>query len=219
MGLNRIIFGLFLWGLSAINIYGQDLDGKFELRADMRLPDKWELILETVTEEDNKVFLFMESFRANDYSKLLKYNHSLCLSKEDWKSYLIKYDLIETALYLPIALSNGERVDCKKSESVFAKMAEFSGKSTDYINHLKGIWGVEKGFENFLYNYRISIRLIENLALPENCKTLKKTHTVLEGQTLYRLSIIYGVSVESIQLANNLGLSTHINSGSVLVIP
>lgn len=207
-------------GISAFNnVYGQDSNGKFELRSDIRLPDKWELILETVTEEDNKVFLFMESFRANDYSKLLKYNQSLCLCKEDWKAYLIKYDLLETALYLPIALSNGENVDCKKSEGVFAKMSEFSGKSTDYINHLKGIWGVKKGFENFLYNYRISIRLIENLDLPENCKTLKITHTVLEGQTLYRLSVIYGVSVESIQLANNLGTSTNINSGSVLVIP
>ena len=80
-------------------------------------------------------------------------------------------------------------MDCKKSEDVFAKMSEFSGKSTDYINHLKGIWGVENGFENFLYNYRISIRLIENLALPENCKTLKTTTSLLinMGPTIFSL--------------------------------
>ena len=98
-------------------------------------------------------------------------------------------------------------------------MSEFSGKTTEYINHLKEIWGDKNGFENFLYNYRISIRLIENLVLPQDCKSSKKTHTVLEGQTLYRLSVIYGVSVEEIQDANNLDGSTQINSGSVLVIP
>ena len=84
---------------------------------------------------------------------------------------------------------------------------------------IKSIWGKNEGFEEFLYEYRISMRLIENFELPSDCKRLKKTHTVLEGQTLYRLSVIYGVSVESIQAANGLGNSTQINSGSILVIP
>jgi LysM repeat protein len=98
-------------------------------------------------------------------------------------------------------------------------MSDYSGKSSEYIEHLEEIWDRDSGFENFLYNYRISIRLLENLELPTNCKPSKKTHTVIDGQTLYRLSVIYGVSVENIQTANNLGAGTQINSGSILVIP
>lgn len=192
---------------------------KFELKENIRIPDKWELILEIVTDQDELVFAKMESFRKDDYSKLLEYNHSLCLCEEKWRSLIDEYDLFETALYLPVALKNGAKIDCDEAEKVFKDMSEFSGKSSEYIGHLEWIWGSDSGFENFLYNYRISIRLLENLELPANCKSLKKTHTVIEGQTLYRLSVIYGVSVESIQAENDLGARTQINSGSVLVIP
>ena len=219
MGINRIIFCQFLWIAVSLQFYCQNYDTTFDLKENIRFPDKWELILETETEDEQKVFLFMESFREKNYEKLLKYNHNLCLCKEEWEKYLTKYELLETALYLPIALSNGDHVECKKSERYFAKMSEFSGKTTEYINHLQEIWDDKNGFENFLYNYRISIRLIENLELPQDCNTSKKTHTVLDGQTLYRLSVIYGVSVEAIQEANNLGESTQISSGSILVIP
>ena len=217
MGLNRIIFGVFLWIISAGQIRSQI--SKFNLKENIRIPDKWELILETVTDDEELVFAKMESFRNNDYSKLLEYNYSFCLCEEKWRSFLTKYDLLETALYLPIALSDGDQTDCNSGEFVFRKMSEFSGKSSEYIEHLEGIWDSDSGFENFLYNYRISIRLLENLDLPTDCKTSKKTHKVLVGQTLYRLSVIYGVSVEKIQAANNLGASTQINSGSILVIP
>ena len=219
MGLARNIFCLILGFLSVGHFYCQNSDQKFDLRDNIRVPDKWELILETVTEDDETVFKKMESFRKDGYVKLLEYNNSLCLCERKWRTYLYKHDLLETALYLPLALSNGASVDCIEAEDVFEKMSRFSGKTSEYIDHLRGIWDNEIGFENFLYNYRISIRLIENLSLPKDCKSLKKTHTVLEGQTLYRLSIIYGVSVEEIQLENNLGESTQIKSGSVLVIP
>jgi len=219
LGLNRNIFCLFLGFLYAGHFYCQNSDQKFDLRENIRIPDKWELILETATENDEIVFSKMDSFRRDGYSKLLEYNHTLCLCEEKWRSYLTKYDLLETALYLPLALNNGSQIDCSLAEDVFENMSDFSGKSSEYIEHLRGICDGVTGFENFLYDYRISIRLIENLELPKNCLSLKKTHIVLEGQTLYRLSVIYNVSVENIQRENNLGESTQINSGSVLVIP
>ena len=127
--------------------------------------------------------------------------------------------MLESALYLPIALNDGGQIDCDNATPIFSKISKFKGEPSKFIDVLKSIWGREKGFKEFLYEYRISMRLIENFELPSDCKKLKKTHTVLEGQTLYRLSVIYGVSVESIQAANDLGNSTQINSGSILVIP
>ena len=219
MGIRPNILIAIVW-LSTSIINAQDY-AKFkpQLRENIRVPDKWELILETVTEDESIVQTTMDSFRLNEYSRLLKYNRSLCLCEDKWRIQLNKYDLLESALYLPIALNNGIQIDCDKATPIFSKLSEFNGEPSKFIELLKSIWGKNEGFEEFLYEYRISMRLIENFELPSDCKRLKKTHTVLEGQTLYRLSVIYGVSVESIQEANGLGNSTQINSGSILVIP
>ena len=219
MGIRPNILIAIIW-LSTSIINAQDY-AKFkpQLRENIRVPDKWELILETVTENESIVQTTMDSFRLNEYSRLLKYNRSLCHCEGQWRIQLNKYDLPESALYLPIALNNGIQIDCDKATPIFSKLSEFNGEPSKFIELLKSIWGKNEGFEEFLYEYRISMRLIENFELPSDCKRLKKTHTVLEGQTLYRLSVIYGVSVESIQAANGLGNSTQINSGSILVIP
>ena len=219
MGIRANIFIAILLLFSGI-INAQD-NAKFkpQLKENIRVPDKWELILETVTEDESLVLTTMDSFRLNEYSRLLKYNHSLCHCEEQWRIQLNKYNLLESALYLPIALNYGGKIDCDKATPIFSKISEFKGEPSKLIDLLKSIWGREEGFEEFLYEYRISMRLIENFELPSDCKKLKKTHTVLEGQTLYRLSVIYGVSVESIQAENDLGNSTQIDSGSILVIP
>lgn len=219
MGIRPNIFIAIVWLSSGI-INAQD-NAKFkpQLKENIRVPDKWELILETATEDESLVQTTMDSFRLNEHSRLLKYNRSLCHCEDQWRIQLNKYDLLESALYLPIALNNGGQIDCEKATPIFSKLNEFNGETSKFIDLLKSIWGKEEGFEEFLYDYRISMRLIENLELPSDCKKLKKTHTVLEGQTLYRLTVIYGVSMESIQAANGLGNSTQINSGSILVIP
>lgn len=219
MGIKPNIFIAILW--LSTSIINAQVNAKFkpQLRENIRVPDKWELIIETVTEDESIVQTTMDSFRLNEYSRLLKYNRCLCFCEDKWRIQLNKYNLLESALYLPIALNNGSQIDCNTATPIFSKLSEFNGEPSKFINLLKSIWGNAEGFEEFLYQYRISMRLIENFELPSDCKKLKKTHTVLEGQTLYRLSVIYEVSVESIQAANDLGNSTQINSGSILVIP
>ena len=167
MGLIRnILFcNLFsvYWGFAT----GQTTDPNFKgvLREEIRVPDKWELILETVTEDDSKVLNIMTSFRDNNYEKLQVLNYYFCLCEDEWREAIEEYDLLETALYLPLALGfNSSENNCDKADVYFKKMAEFSGKSSEYIDHLKRIWGDEDGFENALYNYRITIRLLENLS-------------------------------------------------------
>lgn len=44
-------------------------------------------------------------------------------------------------------------------------------------------------------------------------------HEVQEGQTLYQLAALYGVSVEEIAAANNLVNPTQLEAGTVLIIP
>ena len=66
----------------------------------------------------------MDSFRLNEYSRLLKYNRSLCLCEDKWRIQLNKYDLLESALYLPIALNNGIQIDCDKATPIFSKLSE-----------------------------------------------------------------------------------------------
>ena len=225
MGLIRNILFCGLCAIPWDFATGQTIDPNFksELREEIRVPDKWELILETVTEDDSKVLNTMTSFRDNNYEKLQVLNYHFCLCEDEWREAIEEYDLLETALYLPLAFGfETSENNCDKADVFFMEMAEFSGKSSEYIEHLKGIWGNKEGFENALYNYRITMRLLENIVLPRDCKekgNSQKTHKVEDGQTLYRLSVIYGVSVEEIQVANSLGSSTQIQSGSILVIP
>tara|TARA_B000000532_G_scaffold243982_1_gene241822 strand:- start:4145 stop:4786 length:642 start_codon:yes stop_codon:yes gene_type:complete len=191
-----------------------------ELKDEIRIPDKWELILETETSDELKVLQTMQSFRDNNSRKLFGVNRDFCLCKEVWRSYLEENELLETAIYLPLAFSfKSTSTNCSEAEKYFIEMGGFSGKSSEYISHLKSMWGSDVGFNDMLYDYRIIIRLLENLNLPQDCKKTFRTHKVKDGETLYRLSVTYGVSIEKIQNANSLGSSTSIKSGSILVIP
>lgn len=77
----------------------------------------------------------------------------------------------------------------------------------------------------WLHELRIIIRLLENFELPDykdywlNNTGVKKRHTVLKGETLYRLSVLYQVRIQDIQLLNELGNSTVISEGQSLFIP
>lgn len=200
--------------LLCFDSYAQDL------KDEIRIPDKWELILETETSDELKVLQTMQSFRDNDRRKLLEVNRDLCLCKKVWRSYLEENELLETALYLPLAFNfKSTSSNCSEAEKYFIEMGGFSGKSSEYISHLKSMWGSDTGFNDMLYDYRIIIRLLENLELPQDCNETLRTHKVKDGETLYRLSVTYGVSIEMIQSANSLGSSTSIKSGSILVIP
>lgn len=50
-------------------------------------------------------------------------------------------------------------------------------------------------------------------------RTGERSHAVVKGDNLYRLSIRFGVSVAAIQQRNGLGTSTNIKVGQVLIIP
>jgi LysM repeat protein len=54
---------------------------------------------------------------------------------------------------------------------------------------------------------------------PTSAMTEATTHTILAGETLYRLSIIYGVSVAEIAAANNIQDPSTLDIGQVLKIP
>lgn len=47
----------------------------------------------------------------------------------------------------------------------------------------------------------------------------EQTYTVVRGDTLYRISNRFGVSIAAIQQRNGLGTSTNIQAGQVLIIP
>jgi LysM repeat protein len=49
--------------------------------------------------------------------------------------------------------------------------------------------------------------------------TAAKTHTLASGETLYRLSAKYGVSVAAIQKANNIKNPNSMREGMKLIIP
>lgn len=54
---------------------------------------------------------------------------------------------------------------------------------------------------------------------PKPVSTSSRTHTLAPGETLYRLSIMYGVSVDALQKANNIADPGKLQIGAKLVIP
>ena len=110
-------------------------------------------------------------------------NYHFCLCEDEWREAIEEYDLLETALYLPLAFGfETSENNCDKADVFFMEMAEFSGKSSEYIEHLKGIWGNKEGFENALYNYRITIRLLENIVLPKRLLRRRKFSKNSQGR-------------------------------------
>jgi hypothetical protein len=220
MSLIRQILILLIWGLSATSISAQTSlipNLQPDLKEVIRAPDTWELIIETRTEDHKKVLAIMTSYRKNGYEKLQILNGRFCKCSSEWNKSVAELNLPVTAAFIPLTYGHPYSGDCSGASKLFTDLASFQGKKSEFIDHLRHMWGDRNGFNDMLYDLRISIRLIENLDLPNPCE--KKTHRIKNGETLYRLSVIYGASVESIQEINNMGASTEINSGSVLRIP
>ena len=124
--------------------------------------------------------------------------------------------------------NNLELCSCIDSGAVLKEFVGLENKSTEVIAKLEDVFQKSeqknKEFMVWLHELRITIRLLENFELPEykdywvNNTGVKKSHTVLKGETLYRLSVLYQVRVEDIQLWNELGNSTVISEGQSLFI-
>lgn len=188
-------------------------------RDEIRAPDNWELIIEYHTQNKSITSSVMESYRENNYSLLKREYSTYCDCKDSWTSKAIDLDLPLTAAYIPLLFNS----DCTSGLSIISALSAISGRETELVDELNRIWvdvyANAEQFDHSLYELRIFMRLVENLNMPEPQAASPKRHLVLEGETLYRLSVNYGVSVEKIQEANNLGSSTSIKSGTYLTIP
>ena len=193
-----------------------------ELKQEIRAPDNWEILYKIVADEIGIQSEIMEAYRVDEYAKLLKVNKWFERCEEDWRSKAEVLELPPSAAFIPLMLYGRfehEKCDCDKSARSLKSLQSLNNQ--DLLPGLKVLFlasQIEDEFEFFLQELSIVIRLIENFDL-NNPSTILKSHLVKKGETLYRLSVIYGVPVSDIQSANNLGTSTHITFGSLITIP
>ena len=193
-----------------------------ELKKEIRAPDKWEILYKIIADDKGTQSEIMEAYRVDDYTKLLQVNKWFERCEEDWRSKAEVLELPPSAAFIPLMLYGRfehEKCDCEKSARSLKSLQSLNNQ--DLLPGLKVLFlasQIEDEFEFFLQELSIVIRLIENFDL-NNPSTLLKSHLVKKGETLYRLSVIYGVPVSDIQSANNLGTSTHIAFGSLITIP
>lgn len=191
---------------------------ELEFRDEIRAPDSWELVIEYHTPSKVITSKVMDLYRINSYSILKSEYADFCNC--DWVDMVGNLELPVTAAYIP----RGFNMSCRQGNILIAQLKKFhnAGKDTDLIVELKKLWGEydlpSNEFNAMLYDTRIFMRLSENLEIPVDQETSSK-HLVQDGETLYRISVKYGVSVEAIQSANNMGASTSINAGTFLTIP
>ena len=202
-----------------------------ELKTSLRAPDRWELAINIEADNKEVQSLIMTFYRDNNYSELQWLNlwHSRCA--EIWSAIADSYDLPISASYIPVMLerSNLEECSCQDSGAVLNEFIGLENESAEFISKLEEVFKKSKqqneDFRVWLHELRIIIRLLENFELPEyndfdrGDSRSGKRHKVLKGETLYRLSIIYNVSIEDIQFLNGLGGSTIISEGVTLFIP
>lgn len=202
-----------------------------QLKTSLRAPDRWELVLNIEADNKEVQSLIMTFYRDNNYAELQWLNlwHSRCAGI--WSSIADSCHLPSSASYIPIMLerSNLESCSCSDSGSVLTEFIGLEKETTEFISKLEEVFKKseqkDEDFRVWLHELRIIIRLLENFELPEHedfwvtNEDVKKRHLVLKGETLYRLSIKYNVSVEDIQFLNGLGRSTAISEGSTLYIP
>lgn len=189
---------------------------ELEFKEEIRAPDNWELVLEYHTPSKVITSKVMELYRLNSYAILKSEHEEFC--KCNWVDMALQLDIPITAAYIP----RGFEMSCSDGRMLISQLKKFhdAQEDTKLIEELKRLWK-EHGhspleFEAMLYDTRIFMRLSENFDIPANAVT---KHLVQDGETLYRLSVKYKVSVESIQKVNNLGGSTSIQSGSYIIIP
>ena len=193
-----------------------------ELKQEIRAPDNWEILYKIVADEIGIQSEIMEAYRVDEYAKLLKVNKWFERCEEVWRNKAEDLDLPPSAAFIPLMLYGRfekEKCDCDTSARSLTSLQSLNNK--DLVPGLKLLFidcQIQGEFEFFLQELSIVIRLIENFDLSDQSTRLQ-SHHVKKGETLYRLSVIYGVSVSDIQSANNLGKSTHITFGSFIEIP
>ena len=202
-----------------------------ELKSSLRAPDNWELAINIAADNKEVQSLIMTFYRNNNYAELQWLNlwHSRCA--DIWSAIADSYQLPISASFIPVMLerNNLESCSCIDSGSVLKEFVGLENESTEVIAKLEDVFKKSEQkneeFRVWLHELRIIIRLLENFELPEykdywlHNSGVKKSHTVLKGETLYRLSVLYHVRVEDIQLMNGLGSSTVISEGQSLFIP
>ena len=193
-----------------------------ELKKEIRAPDNWEILYKIVADDKRLQSEIMKAYRVDEYAKLLKVNKWFERCEEDWRSQAEVLELPPSAAFIPLMLYGRfehEKCDCDKSSRSLKSLQSLNNQ--ELLPGLKALFidsQIEDEFEFFLQELSIVIRLIENFDL-NNSSAFLKSHLVKKGETLYRLSVIYGVPVSDIQSANNLGASTHITIGSFITIP
>jgi len=193
-----------------------------ELKKEIRAPDNWEILYKIVADDKGLQSEIMEAYRVDEYAKLLKVNKWFERCEEDWRSKAEVLELPPSAAFIPLMLYGRfehDKCDCDKSARSLKSLQSLNNQ--ELLPGLKVLFidsQIEDEFEFFLQELSIVIRLIENFDLNNPSASLK-SHLVKKGETLYRLSVIYGVPVSDIQSANNLGTSTHITFGSLITIP
>ena len=193
-----------------------------ELRTEIRAPDKWEMVWDIATRDSKIVGVFMEHYRKDGYVALQKEYKLYCMCSGIWEDMAAKRDLPPSAAYIPLKLNYALK-PCLEAESLFNEMSSFSEDAGNHISDLTTLYGKNEGFNLFLYDLRVFVRLIENhdvrpLATVVSHKAHIE-HRIVSGETLYSVSMLYKVSISRIQNANGMGNSTVINAGQKLRIP
>jgi len=202
-----------------------------ELKSSLRAPDQWELAINVAADNKEVQSLIMTFYRDNDYAELQWLNlwHSRCA--DIWREIADSLHLPISASFIPLMLerNNLKLCSCTDSGAVLKDFVGLENESTEVITKLEEVFKKseqkDEPFMVWLHELRIIIRLLENFKLPDykdrwlNNTAVKKRHTVLKGETLYRLSVLYQVRIQDIQLLNELGNSTVISEGQSLFIP
>ncbi len=193
-----------------------------ELKQEIRAPDKWEILYKIAVEDKSLQSKIMDTYRANEYALLFEVNERFEKCEDIWRLKAEALELPPSAAFIPLMLYGrfeDTKCDCNKSGDNLQSLRSI--QNLEFISVLKGLFDaseVDDEFDFFLQELSIVIRLIENFNLQKITVRLNH-HLVKKGETLYRLSAIYGVSVSEIQTANKLGATTNITIGSLLTIP
>ena len=191
-----------------------------QLKQEIRAPDEWEILYKIVASDKAIQSEIMALYRADEYSLLRGVNRWFERCQSVWSEKSASLDLQPSAAFIPLMLVgrvDKEKCDCEKSATLLSSLHNLENRALiTALNKLFTASEIEGSFEYFIQELSIVVRLIENFNLSF---THPKFHLVKKGETLYRLSVIYGVAVSEIQTANNIGSSTQISTGSYLVIP
>ncbi|PCJ82227.1 MAG: hypothetical protein COA49_01650 [Bacteroidetes bacterium] len=200
------------------------------LKSELRAPDRWEVILNIVADDKNIQSSIMNNYRNNGFEKLQWANLWNYRCREEWRNFTDSHNLPLSSSYFPLLLTKDLNCSCKESVKILNNFIDLENDSNLLIEKLEYAYEGDN-FMVWLHELRILIRLLENFKLDDlqgvwdevskntEMKDGDKIHKILKGETLYSISKLYDVSVESLQKINELGISTIISEGSNLKIP